>query len=85
MTNTETLAVLAMLQAMAIKLARHEAGDDFADALEALRDSCQICARDLPLAELGLAHLGQVEAIRIRAQAQAIIAQTIKPRARRGR
>lgn len=80
MTDPDTLAVGSILRAMAIKLARHEAGDDFEEALEALRESCEAIAGKVPIADLG-----PVEAIQVRAQAQAIIGHLLEPPSRRKR
>ena len=80
MTDPDFLAIGAILRAMAIKLARHEAGDDFEDALEALRESCEAVAGKVPIVDLG-----PVEAIKVRAQAQAIIGHLLEAPSRRAR
>lgn len=80
MTDPDSLAIGVILRGLAVKLARHEMGDDYAEALEAFRESCESEAGRIPIADLG-----PVEAIKVRAQAQAIIGHLLEAPSRRKR
>lgn len=80
MIDPDSLAIGAILRAMAIKLARHEAGDDFEEALEALRESCEAAVARVPIPGID-----PVESIEVRAQAQAVIGHLLEAPRRRAR
>lgn len=78
MTNPDAIAIGVILRGLAVTLARHEMGDGYADALEAFRESCEREAGKVPID--GLA---PDDAIKMRAQAQAIIGHLLEAPSRR--